>query len=103
MGRWVAPLQYDGYTDSDLFENWFENCLLKEIGRGKYIVLDNASFHRKARLIELAASKKCKVIFLPPYSPDLNLIEHMWAWVKQKLRDILSEFDSLDLALWSVF
>jgi transposase len=68
MGQWVAPLQYGGYTDSELFESWFENCLLKEIGRGKYIVLDNASFHRKARLSELAASKKCTIIFLPPYS-----------------------------------
>ena len=99
---WVAPLQYEGNTDSGLFEFWFENCLLKEIAR-KYIVLDNATFHRKAHLIELAAKKKCKVIFLPPYSPDLNPIENRWAWVKQKLRDILSSCDSFDDAMWCVF
>ena len=103
LGKWVSPLQYNGSTDSSLFEFWFENCLLKEVGRGKYIIMDNASFHRKARLAELAASRKCKVIFLPPYSPDLNPIENKWAWIKQKLREILSEFESFDHALWSVF
>jgi transposase len=99
---WVAPFQYDGYTDSGLFEFWFENCLLKEITR-KFIVLDNATFHRKTRLMELAERKKCKVIFLPPYSPDLNPIENKWAWVKRKLRGILSDCSSLDDALWGVF
>jgi transposase len=103
LGKWVAPIQYDGSTDSNLVEFWFENCLLKEIKRGKYIVVDNASFHRKARLTELAASRKCKVIFLPAYSPDLNPIEKRWACLKQKLRDILSRFDSLDSALQYIF
>ena len=102
-GRWVAPMQYEASTDSSLFEFWFEHCLLKETGCGKYIVLDNATFHRKARLTELAESKRCKIIFLPPYSPDLNPIEKRWAWLKQKLREILPGFDSLDTALWIAF
>lgn len=97
------PMQYNGSTDSSLFEFWFERCLLKEIRRGKFIVLDNAAFHRKARLIELAQKKRCKVIFLPPYSPDLNPIEKKWAFIKQKLRDILHNFDSFDEALWCIF
>jgi transposase len=65
--------------------------------------MDNASFHRKTRLAELAAAKNCKVIFLPPYSPDLNPMEKKWAWLKQELRDILLVCRSLDFALWSVF
>jgi len=65
-------------------------------------MLDNASFHRKARLTELAAAKKCKVIFLPAYSPDLNPIEKRWANLKQKLRDILPLFHSLDFALHNI-
>jgi transposase len=100
--KWVAPMQYDGSTNSDLFEYWFENCLLKEIKR-KYIVLDNASFHRKTRLADLAAKKMCKVIFLPPYSPDLNPIKNKWAWLKGKLRSILSECESFDDAMWIAF
>ena len=102
-GKWVAPLQYNGATDSELFEFWFEKCLLKELKRGKFFVLDNASFHRKARLTELAERKKCKIIFLPPYSPDLNPIENRWAWLKLKLREILPVSDSLDNALQTLF
>jgi transposase len=100
--KWVAPMQYEGSTNSDLFEFWFENCLLKEIKR-KYIILDNASFHRKARLVDLASEKKCKVIFLPPYSPDLNPIENRWAWLKGKLRDLLPVSHSFDDAVCSAF
>ena len=103
QGKWVAPFVYDCSTDADLVEFWFEHCLLKEIKRGKYIVMDNASFHRKTRLIELAAAMNCKVIFLPPYSPDLNPIENKWAWLKHTLRELLPFSLSLDFALWSAF
>jgi len=96
-------MQYETSTDAALFEYWFEHCLLKEIGRKKYIVLDNARFHRQRQLSELAECRKCKVIFLPPYSPDLNPIENKWAWLKQKLRDILPDFSSLDDAVSSAF
>lgn len=102
-GQWIAPLQYDTSTDSVFFEFWFEQCLLKAMKRGQYIILDNATFHRKARLTELAAHKKCKVIFLPPYSPDLNTIEKMWAWLKQRLRATLSNSESFDQAVRNAF
>ena len=102
-GRWIAPLQYSGSTDSSLFEFWFEHYLMKETTPRQFIVLDNATFHRKARLLQIASSKKCKVIFLPPYSPDLNPIEKKWAWLKQKLRTILPRFDSFDEALSTCF
>jgi len=101
--KWVAPMQYESSTDARLFEFWFEHCLLSEIGYEKTIVLDNARFHRKTQLTELAAKYKCSVIFLPPYSPDLNPIENKWAWLKRKLRDILSDFNSLDDAICIAF
>ena len=101
-GKWVAPLQYDGSTDSILFEFWFEHCLLKEIKR-KFIILDNAAFHRKKHLTEIATQHKCKIIFLPAYSPDLNPIEKKWAWLKKKLKAIIPNFCSLDDAIWSAF
>ena len=103
QGEWIAPLQYEGTTDSVLFEYWFENCLLIEVKRGSTIVLDNARFHRKSILPTLAEKKNCKVLFLPPYSPDLNPIEKKWAWLKGKLRDILPHFNSLDDSIKFVF
>ena len=103
QGKWIAPLEYTGTTDSNLFEFWFENCLLKEINPGSVIVIDNASFHRKTILPDLALSKGSSVLFLPPYSPELNPIEYKWAWLKRKLREWLQNFDSFDLALQAVF
>lgn len=103
QGKWVAPLEYTKTTDSILFEFWFENCLLKEVGAGSTIILDNASFHKKSVLASLAKSCNCEVLFLPPYSPDLNPIEKKWAWLKRKLREVLHVFGSFDEAIWNVF
>jgi len=103
QGEWVAPMEYDGTTDSVLFEFWFENCLLKEITRGSVIVLDNATFHKKSILPNLARQYGCSVLFLPPYSPDLNPIEKKWAWLKKKLRKILFDADSFEQALTTCF
>lgn len=102
-GRWVSPLQYDCSTDSTLFEHWFENCLLRDVSEGSTIILDNASFHRKSVLPKLARNHGCEVLFLPPYSPDFNLIEKRWAWLKQRLRSTLRFFDSFDSALRDAF
>jgi len=101
--RIVAPMIYDGTTDSVLFEYWFEMMLLKSIPKYSIIILDNATFHRKARLRELAEKTYCDVLFLPPYSPDLNPIERFWAWLKARLRNILPAYTSLDDALMVCF
>ena len=101
--EWVAPMIYDGTADSILFEFWFENCLLKEVKPGSVIILDNATFHKKSVLPGLAQKSKCHVIFLPPYSPDLNPIEKRWAWLKSELRKILPRFTSFEQALLTCF
>lgn len=103
QGEWVAPLEYSGTTDSVLFEYWFINCLLKEVDEGSVIILDNATFHKKSILPDLAKRYGCNVLFLPPYSPDLNPIENKWAWLKRKLREILQFYNSFDDALRNVF
>jgi transposase len=54
-------------------------------------------------LRELAEACGCHILFLPPYSPDLNPIEHFWAWLKKKLRKILPQFNSLDNAVFARF
>ena len=99
----VAPMTYDGTTDGALFECWFEKMLLKSIPKYSVIILDNAAFHRKAKLYALAEKAACEVLFLPPYSPDLNPIENFWAWLKRKLRKILPDYDNFDNALMDCF
>jgi len=99
----VAPMIYDGTTDSLLFEHWFEHCLLAVIPKGSYCILDNATFHRKSKLHALAQNAGCTVIFLPPYSPDLNIIEKHWAWIKRQLQKILPFYDDFMDALCACF
>lgn len=99
----VAPLQYDGTMDSILFEAWFTSCLLPNLPTGTVIIMDNASFHRKSMLLPLAQGAGHRLIFLPPYSPDLNPIENFWAWLKRYLRKILPAHSSFDDALCSAF
>ena len=50
------------------------------------VIIDNARFHKSKKVIELIESVGCRIIFLPPYSPDLNPIEHHWAAVKNAIR-----------------
>jgi len=65
--------------------------------------MDNASFHRKVKLQELAEKAGVGLIFLPAYSPDLNPIEKLWANMKRWLRNNLSYFNSLDIAIYQYF
>jgi transposase len=101
--RPIEPLQYTGSMDSALFETWFETRLLPALPKNTTIVMDNASFHRKSRLIPLAELAGHTILFLPPYSPELNLIENFWAWLKTRLRKILHLFDGLDSAISDCF
>lgn len=103
-GKIIAPLQYDGTMNYTLFEWWVENMLIKELPENSTIIMDNATFHRKNTLPALAERYGHTVIFLPPYSPELNPIENFWAWLKKKLRKILPTFNgSFDEALTDCF
>jgi transposase len=97
------PLQYEGTMDSILFEAYFETRLLPALPQNTVIVMDNASFHRKSKLIPMAQKSGHSIIFLPPYSPNLNRIEFFWSWLKRHLRKILPAHSSLDDALCSSF
>jgi len=103
-GKHYAVECYNHTTDSEFFENWFENRLLKEIpeGEGYTIIMDNASFHRQKKLKKLARGKAL-LLFLPPYSPDYNPIEKTWANMKRFLRDNLKKFQSVKNGIYNYF
>ena len=88
----LAPIMFDGNFNSLLFQYWVENFLLKELRSGQVVVLDNATFHKSNKVNDLIESVGCSIIFLPPYSPDLNPIEKFWAhmkrWIRAKISDI---------------
>lgn len=81
----VAPLTFTGCCDAALVEAWMEQHLLPVLQPGQIVILDNAAFHRHAKLRALLATKNCTLLPLPPYSPDLNLIEPQWNALKIKV------------------
>ncbi len=99
----IAPMQYDTTMTGEFFEGWFEKILLPILPEDAVIVMDNASFHRKKQLDEIAVNNNITLIFLPPYSPELNPIEKVWANMKKFLRNFLHNFSSLDDAIYSFF
>ena len=60
-------------------------------------------FHKSQRTRELIESVGCKLIFLPPYSPDLNPIEKFWANMKRWIKDQISSFDKIYEAIVAFF
>ena len=78
----IAPYVFNGYTDATRFNGWVEKCLIPSLEEGLTIVMDNAAFHKHSKTKELIESKGCRLLYLPPYSPDFNPIEKVWAHLK---------------------
>jgi transposase len=53
---------------------------------GVWVILDNATFDHGGRISQLIEAAGAQVVYLPPYSPDLNRIEKCWAWLKSRIR-----------------
>jgi transposase len=97
--RTIAPYCYKGTTTSAVFERWFSHSLLPFLWDGAVVIMDNARFHRKNTLKELAEEFQVQLLFLPPYSPDYNPIEKRWANMKRWLRDNAKRYASLQNAI----
>lgn len=98
----VAPMIYESSMTSCLFEEWVEKMLLKEVPKRSVIIMDNATFHRKKVLPKIVEKEGHILIFLPPYSPELNPIEKYWGTLKRKLKEIIHNFSSFCDALCSL-
>lgn len=98
-----APLCYTGTCDTDLFNAWVEHILVPELRPGQFVILDNATFHKSSKTKELINSAGCSLVFLPPYSPDLNPIEKFWANFKRHIRTIANQFETLGQAIDHAF
>lgn len=82
-GKLVAPMTYRGTCNTAFFNAWLETLLLPVLKPGSVIVLDNATIHKSRRSAELAEGAGCRLLFLPPYAPELNPIEKLWANIKR--------------------
>ncbi|AJI63985.1 DDE superendonuclease family protein [Francisella tularensis subsp. tularensis] len=99
----IAPLEYSGYANTEIFNQWFEEHLCPSLKPKTTIVMDNASFHKSSKLIEIANKFDVQILYLPPYSPDLNPIEKVWANFKKIFRKVNNSFEKFCDAISYVF
>jgi transposase len=82
----VAPLVIDGAINGELFRAYVEQVLVPELRPGDVVVLDNLGSHKVAGVRRAIERAGCQLLFLPPYSPDLNPIENAFSKLKRLLR-----------------
>ena len=93
----------DGAVNGDVFEAFVEQVLVPELRAGDVAIMDNLSSHKRRRVRELIEAVGARLVFLPPYSPDLNPIEMIFAKIKQALRSLACRTrDALWQAMQSV-
>ena len=101
-GQLLAPFTVEGACNRTVFEIWLETCLIPVLKPGEWVIVDNATFHHGGRIAQLIATTGAQVVYLPPYSPDLNRIEKCWAWLKSRIRKQLRETTNLREAMETV-
>ena len=84
--RIVAPFVFDGPINGDAFTLWVERCLVPTLAPGDIVILDNLGSHTGKSVRNAIRTAKARLLFLPPYSPDLNPIEMMFAKLKTLVR-----------------
>jgi transposase len=101
-GQLIAPFTIEGACNRTVFETWLETCLIPVLRPGEWVIVDNATFHHGGRIAQLIEAAQCHLVYLPPYSPDLNRIEKCWAWLKSRVRKLLPKSDNLRDAIETV-
>jgi transposase len=82
----IAPMVVDGAMTSDLFIAYIEQVLVPTLKPGDVVVMDNLPAHKRSTVEEALKRVRCRLLYLPPYSPDLNPIELAFSKLKSMLR-----------------
>ncbi|MEZ5577603.1 MAG: IS630 family transposase [Candidatus Competibacteraceae bacterium] len=90
MATWL----FEGTCNATLFNHWLETELANTLTANDVVVMDNATFHKTEHTRRIIKATGATLLYLPPYSPDLNPIEHDFATIK-KIRQFNHE-QSLD-------
>jgi transposase len=82
----TAPLVVDGAINGELFRSYVEQHLAPTLSAGDVVILDNLNSHKVAGVRAAIEAREARVLYLPPYSPDLNPIEQVFAKFKWLVR-----------------
>jgi transposase len=81
-------MAYEGGTTKQAFLHFVRQALVPSLRRGDIVVMDNLASHYAEGVKEAAEAVGASIMYLPPYSPELNPIEHAWSKLKALLRRI---------------
>ena len=96
----MATMTVEAATDREIFLTYLDEVLCPQLQPGEVVVMDNLSSHKVHGVRERIEAAGAKLLYLPPYSPDLNPIEKAWAMLKQLLRGVKARTrDALDQAI----
>jgi len=90
----LAMMTVEGATDAEVFDAFVTHLLLPKLTPGNIVVLDNVGAHKPESALARIRAAGARVLFLPPYSPDLNPIEFCWS----KMKALLNKFEALTVA-----
>jgi transposase len=82
----TAPLVLDGAMNGDAFRAYVEQILAPTLIPGDLVVMDNLASHKVSGIREAIEARGAGLLYLPPYSPDLNPIEQVFSKLKALLR-----------------
>lgn len=82
----VAPVVLEGAINGEMFAEYVRKMLVPTLRRGDIVVMDNLSSHKVAGIREMIRAAGAEVLYIPPYSPELNPIENVLAKMKAHLR-----------------
>jgi transposase len=102
-----AAMITDGPTNAAVFETFVDWLLVPTLRPGDVLVMDNLSSHKSPRAVECIERAGASVLYLPPYSPDLNPIEKIFSKVKSFLRSAAARtqaelYDAIAIALETI-
>jgi transposase len=83
-----APMVVDGAVNGDIFLAYVEQVLAPTLTVGDIVIMDNLSSHKVTGVREMIEARSATLLYLPPYSPDLNPIEQAFAKLKALLRKL---------------
>lgn len=84
----LATMTVEAATDGEVFLAYLDQVLCPRLRPGHVVVMDNLSAHKVAGVREKIEARGARLVYLPPYSPDLNPIEKAWAKLKTALRAV---------------